>query len=206
MLKVYGFPKSRSVRVLWMLEELGAEYQYIKVDLGAGAGQSADYRALNPSGKVPTLCDDDFCLTESAAILTYLGDRYPEAGLTPPPGSLDFARYLQWAFFVLTELEQPLWTLAKHKFALPKDYRIPEIAPTALFEFGRAAAILAEGVNESGHLIGNSFSAADLLAAHTLGWAQAFKVTLDDQRLETYAKRHLARPAYQRAQQRDLSC
>jgi glutathione S-transferase len=205
MLKVYGFPKSRSVRVLWMLEELGVEYQYSKVDLGAGAGQSAEYRALNPAGKVPTLCDDGFCLTESAAILTYLGDRHPEAGLIPPPGSLDYARYLQWAFFVLAELEQPLWTLAKHKFALPKDYRVPEISRTAHWEYERAAAVLAEGINENGHLIGESFSAADLLAAHTLNWALACKIPLDDQRLETYAKRHLARPAYLRAQERDRS-
>jgi len=205
MLKVFGFPKSRSARVLWMLEELGAEYHYVKVDLGAGAGQSADYTAINPFGKVPTLCDDDFCLTESAAILTYLGDRFPAAELIPPPGSLDYARYLQWAFFVLSELEQPLWTLAKHKFALPKDYRIPEISRTALWEFRRAAAVLAKGINEHGFLIGDSFSAADLLAAHTLSWAQAFEVSLDDHRLEEYATRHLARPAYLRARERELN-
>jgi len=205
MFKVFGFPKSRSTRVLWMLEELGAEYQYLKVDLGAGAGQSEDYRILNPSGKVPTLCDDDFCLTESAAILTYLGNRFPEAELIPPPGSLDYARYLQWAFFVLSELEQPLWTLAKHKFALPKDYRVPEISRTALWEFERAAAVLADGINESGFLIGEDFTAADLLAAHTLGWAQASKIPLGQQQLESYAKRHLARPAYLRARKRELS-
>jgi len=205
MLKVFGFPKSRSTRVLWMLEEVGAEYQYRKVDLGAGAGQSEGYRELNPSGKVPTLCDDDFCLTESAAILTYLGNRFPEAELIPPPGSLDYVRYLQWAFFVLSELEQPLWTLAKHKFALPKDYRVPEISRTALWEFERAASVLVEGINESGFLIGEDFTAADLLAAHTLGWAQAFKVPLAHHQLESYAKQHLARPAYLRARERELS-
>jgi len=199
MLKVYGFPRTRSTRVIWMLEELGVDYEYIKVNPGAGEGQSAEFRALNPSGKVPVLCDGEFCLKESAAILTYLGERFPEAGLIPPPGSLDYARYLQWTFFVLTELEQPLWTLAKHKFVLPAEYRVKEIAKTARWEFARAAETLAAGINESGCLIGDSFTAADLLAAHTLGWALAFKIPLDDPRLETFARRHLSRPAYLRA-------
>lgn len=205
MLTVYGFPQSRSTRVAWMLEEIGADYQYLKVDLGVGAGQAAEYRRRNPAGKVPVLCDGEFCLSESAAILSYLGARYPDAGLVPTPGSEAFARYLQWAFFVLTELEQPLWTMAKHKFALPAEYRIPEMARTAVYEFDRAAGVLAEGINVSGHLIGDSFSAADLLAAHTLGWALAFKVAIANPQLEAYAKRHLSRPACLRARQRDAA-
>jgi glutathione S-transferase len=205
MLKVYGFPRSRSTRVVWMLEELGVDYAYVKVDLGAGEGLAPEFRALNPAGKVPVLCDGSFCLKESAAILTYLGDRFPAAKLVPPPGSLDYALYLQWAFFVLTELEQPLWTLAKHKFALPAEHRVPAIADTAIWEFARAAGTLARGINDHGCLIGDRFTAADLLAAHTLSWAMAFKIPLKPPELETYAQRHLARPAYLRAKARDTT-
>jgi glutathione S-transferase len=205
MLKVYGFPKSRSVRVVWMLEELGLDYDYVKVNLGTDEGQAEGFCQLNPAGKVPVLGDGDFCLRESAAILTYLGERHPETNLIPPPGSTDYALYLQWAFFVLSELEQPLWTLAKHKFALPAEYRVKEIIPTAHWEFERAAAVLALGINDTGHLIGNSFSAADLLAAHTLSWASAFKIALKDPRLADYAARHLSRPAFLRARERDAT-
>lgn len=203
MLKLYGFPRSRSLRVLWMLEELGVAYEFVKVDLGAGEGQSPRYKALNPSGKVPVLVDGDFVLRESAAIVTYLGERYPQAGLIPPPGSHQYASYLQWAFFVLTELEQPLWTLAKHKFALPAEQRVKEIVPTALWEFGRAATVLAEGINEQGALVGEQFGAADLLAAHTLGWALASKIDLEPFGLAAYANRHLARPALKRARRNE---
>lgn len=205
MLTVYGFPKSRSTRVVWMLEELGIDYHYCTIELGAEEGASAEFRRRNPGGKVPVLCDGEFCLTESAAILSYLGTRYPSAKLVPATGSLAFAHFLQWAFFVLTELEQPLWTLAKHKFALPAEYRVPEVARTAAWEFARAAAVLARGINASGHLIGDSFTAADLLAAHTLGWASAAKVTVAPPQLEIYAQRHLSRPAYLRAIKRETT-
>jgi len=205
MLTVYGFPRSRSLRVLWMLEELGVEYRYVQIDLGQGEGQRPPYVDLNPSGKVPTLVDDQFVLTESAAILTYLGDRFPQAGLLPPVGSHDRARYLQWAFFVLTELEQPLWTMAKHKFVFPRDKRLPQILEVAGWEFERAARTLDQAVRGRDYLVGEQFSAGDLLAAHTLGWAQAFKIELPTPDLERYAALHLVRPALARARARETS-
>lgn len=203
MLTLYGFPRSRSTRVLWMLEELGVDYRYCKVDLGAGEGQQPAYLALNPAGKVPTLMDDNFVLTESVAILTYLGDRFPELGLIPPAGSHDRARYLQWACFVLSELEQPLWTIAKHRFALPKEHRVAGIFETAVWEFERAATVLRKGLGEKDFLVGENFSAADILAAHTLAWAEAFKLPPTDPVLADYSRRQLGRPAWQRARTRE---
>jgi len=205
MLTVYGFTRARSTRVLWMLEEIGAEYRYVHVDLGQGEGQKPPYIELNPGGKVPTLVDDQFVLTESAAILTYLGDKFPQAGLLPPVGSHDRARYLQWAFFILTELEQPLWTIAKHKFVFPKERRLPQIFDTAAWEFERAARVLDKALRERDFLIGEQFSAGDILAAHTLAWAKAFKVELPTPDLERYAALHLARPALARAQAKETN-
>jgi len=203
MLTLYGFPRSRSTRVLWMLEELGADYEYRKVDLGAGEGQHPAYLALNPAGKVPTLVDDGFVLTESVAILTYLGDRFPEAGLLPPAGSHERAKYLQWACFVISELEQPLWTMAKHKFALPKEKRVADIFETAAWEFERAAATLAAGLQGRDYLVGEGFTTADLLAAHTLAWATAFKLPLTRPLVADYARHQLGRAAWQRARARE---
>ena len=203
MLQVYGCPNTRSTRVVWALEEAGAEYDYHKIDLLAGAGRRPDYLALNPGGKVPTLVDGELVLTESGAICTYIGDCFPGSGLTPPAGSSERARYNQWCFFVMSELEQPLWTIAKHRFALPEKRRVPAVIETAVWEFAVAAKVLAIGLGEREYLVGERFTAADLLAAHTLAWARANKLPPADSRVEAYADRLLARPAWERARARE---
>ena len=139
MLTVYGYASTRSIRVVWTLEEAGAEYQYVPINLRAGAGSQPDYLALNMSGKVPTLVDSGFVLTESAAICTYIADRFPEARLAPAAGTQERASYNQWCYFAMSELEQPLWTIAKHRFALPKPFRVPSVLETARWEFAVAA-------------------------------------------------------------------
>ncbi len=122
MLEIYGTPRSRATRVTWALEELAVEYRYHPVDLLKGEGQKPEFRKLNPSGKVPVLVDGDLVLSESAAICAYLGDKFPESGLVPRPGTADRAKYDQWSYFLLTELEQPLWTAGKHRFVYPECY------------------------------------------------------------------------------------
>ena len=203
MLKLYGMARTRSTRILWALEELGAEYQFIPVDLAKGEGQTDEFLTLNPAGKVPVLVDGGLILTESAAICTYLGDLYPESGMVPDFGTAERALYNQWCFFVLTELEQPLWTIGKHKFALPKQQRVPEIKETAVWEFQRAATRLAKGLRGKEYLVGDRFTMADLLAAHTLSWARAFRVQHDVESLEEYRAKQFSRPALQAAQERE---
>lgn len=203
MLKIYGCPNSRSNRVVWALEEASVGYDYHKVNLFIGEGRKADYLALNPGGKVPTLVDGDLILTESAAICTYIGDCFPDSGLTPPVHSLERAQYNQWCFFVLSELEQPLWTITKHRFALPEKRRVPAIIETAIWEFGVATKVLATGLGEREFLVGNRFTAADILAAHTLAWARAFDLPLGHAYLDAYTDRLLARPAQAQAREKE---
>jgi glutathione S-transferase len=203
MFQVYGCPHTRSTRVVWALEEAGAEYEYQKVDLFAGEGRQPAYLALNPGGKVPALADGDLVLTESAAICTYIGDAFPASGLTPPCGLPERARYNQWCFFAMCELEQPLWTIAKHRFALPEKRRVPEVIETAAWEFAIAAKVLATGLGGREFLISERFTAADILVAHTLSWAQSFELPLGHTVLEAYAERLLARPALAQARARE---
>lgn len=203
MLQVYGCPNTRSNRVVWALEEAGATYDYHKIDLFAGEGRKPDYLALNPGGKVPTLVDGNLILTESAAICTYIGDGFPASGLTPLVDSLERAQYNQWCFFVISELEQPLWTITKHRFALPEKRRVPAVIQTAHWEWGVAAKVLATGLGEREFLVGGRFTMADILAAQTLAWARAFKMPLGHAPLDTYADRLLARPALARALARE---
>lgn len=203
MLKLYGFPQTRATRAVWALEETGADYEYVKIDLMKGEGFKPPYIKLNPGGKVPALVDGDFVLTESAAICTYIGDKFPDAGLVPKPGTLERALYDKWCFFVIGELEQPLWTMTKHQFALPESLRVPAIMNTAAWEFSKAAGVLAQGLDEREFVVGEGFTAADILVAHTLNWARNYQLSLENERLEAYADRMLARSALTRARQRE---
>ena len=203
MLTVYGCANTRSTRVVWTLEEIGAEYEYVRIDLLAGAGRQPDYLALNVGGKVPTLVDNEFVLTESAAICTYLGDRFPDAGLVPPAGTQERASYDQWCYFALSELEQPLWTLAKHRFALPEKRRVPAVLDTARWEFSVAAKVLAAGLGRHAFIVGERFTVADILIGHTLAWARAYELPLEHDNLQAYAARLWARPALAEAKRRE---
>ena len=134
-------------------------------------------------------------LTESGAIVSYLGAGPP---LTPAAPQ-DRARFDQWCFFACTELEQPLWTIGKHKFALPRDWRVPAIFETCGREFARAAGVFAEGLGEKTWILGETFTMADVLLGHTLFWANAFKLPLAHDNLVAYRERAWARPARERA-------
>jgi len=201
--KLYGCPRTRTIRALWALEFVGADYDFVVVDLSKGEGRAPEFLAINPNGKVPVLEDGGHYLSESAAICTYLGERFPDSGLVPRAGSTEKARYLQWCFFVIGELEQPLWTLAKHKFVLPKQRRVPEIAATAEWEFARAVEVLSAGLVDHDYILGDTFSAADILVAHTLSWARIAKLPLGHDSVEAYADRLLAHPALAKARARE---
>lgn len=195
MITVYGYPKTRSNRITWMLEELGVNYNFQLVDLMKGEGYSESYRAINPSGKVPALADDKLILTESSAIISYLGDKYGSAPLMPKPGTAERGHHDQWACFAITELEQPLWTIGKHKFALPKEQRVPAIFETAAWEFQKALSLLSAGLEDRDYILGTDFSAADILLGHTLFWAIAFKQPIEQDNLKAYINRLKDRPA-----------
>ena len=196
MIKLYGYPRSRSTRVVWMLEELDIDYEFVKIELLEGAGQSADYLKVHADGKVPAIDDEGFVLTESAAIVTYLGDKYPAANLVPKPRTQQRAKYDEWCFFVLTELEQPLWTIGKHTFVFPEDKRVPEILDIARWEFLKACKVLETKMVANKFALGDSFTAIDILVAHTLRWAQAFGVPTGSKELDAYRERISSRDSF----------
>ena len=202
-MKLYGYPRTRATRATWALEEANALYDYVLVDLPGGEARQPAFRALNPAGKLPVLVDDELVLTESAAICTYVADQHPGLRLVPEIGCRQRARYNQWCFFVLTELEQPLWTISKHTMALPEALRVPAVLDTARKEFEVAAELLDRGLGEREFLVGDHFSMADILAAHTLSWARGAGLPLGSERLQAYQKRMTARPALARARQRE---
>ena len=198
MLTLYGRFPTRSNRVHWALEELQVPYTFCQVDFSAGDADSPFFRSLNPGGKIPVLQDGDLVITESGAICNYLGDRYPESGLTPRPGSPERAKYDQWMFFAQSELEQPLWTKAKHRFALPREWRVKGLEDTVAWEFQCAADVLSRGLGDSEFIVGDRFTMADIMLTHTLGWAKVAHMVIRQQNLLDYADRNFGRPAVNR--------
>ncbi|WP_421199163.1 glutathione S-transferase family protein [Aeromonas enteropelogenes] len=195
MITLYGTPVSRALRVSWLLEELGIEWQFQFLDFAKGENRSDWFLALNPSGKMPVIKDGEFVLTESAAIMQYLAEVYGPEWL-PERGTQASALHAQWVSFITCELEQPLWTIGKHRFALPEAQRLAAIFPTAKWEFDKAAAIAESWVPESGYLLGEQITIADLLLAHTLMWATRFEQSIPP-KLAAYRDRLAKRPALQ---------
>ncbi|MCM2129509.1 glutathione S-transferase family protein [Larsenimonas rhizosphaerae] len=201
MIVLYGYPHSRSARVAWVLEELSLEYEYRMVDLKSGAGQQPEHLARHPDGKVPVLCDGDLTLFESAAICRYLAVRDGEHRLMPadPAGQ---AVVDQWLSFITTELEQPLWTQAKHSFLLPEAQRRDDIIPVARWEFDKAMQALMRRFDGQGHVTG-ALSLADLFLAQTLAWARGMVKHELPETLDAYTSEMIARPAFERARRRE---
>ncbi len=203
MVKVYGYPNSRSLRITWLLQEMGLEYDYQVIDFAKGDNRAPAFLAINPAGKVPVISDGELVMFESAAIMAYLADRYGDGVFIPPAGTPERGLYDQWSYFSACELEQPLWTIGKHKFALPAEHRLPEIFGTAGWEFQQALKILSQGLGDNEYLLGDHFSAVDILVAQTLNWGVMFKQPVEQPNLVAYLERLMARPARVAALQRE---
>ena len=192
MYTVIGAARTRAIRVLWMLEELGQPYAHVPA-----APRSPEARAANPSGKVPALLVDGEAVTDSVAIVTYLADRH--AACTHPAGTLARARQDAVTQFCVDEVEGALWTAAKHSFVHPEGLRVPEVKAACKAEFDAAMARLAAMVEGREFVAGDMFTVPDLLLGHCAGWAQAAKFDLPDGAAGEYLARMRARPALARA-------
>ena len=204
-MKLYGMQQSRSFRCLWALEESGLQYEYIPIKLrinqeDPGSAQNPAYLAINSQGKVPSLTDGEMILTESVAILNHIGRNAPESGLLPIGDLKMQAKHDELVAFVLAELEQPLWSKGKHTFALPEQYKIPAMLDTAKFEFTKAVSTLDHLLSKDEYAVGDKFSIADILLAHTFNWAIRFEFDVP-QRYVDLRDQHYERPSAKRALQ-----
>ncbi|WP_437275139.1 glutathione S-transferase family protein [Sorangium sp. So ce375] len=192
-MKLYEFAPTRSIRVRWTLQELGVEFEAIQVNLGAGEHRRPEFLKINPAGKLPVLVDGDLVLTESVAIVLYLAEKYPEKGLLPTaPG--ERAKVNQWLLFAATELEQPLWRIARHKFLYPEDKRLPGDIALAGQDFKAMAEVLAKHMEQRQFVVGDRVTVADFVMAYTLDWANEAHLLDDFPTLLAYTERMYARP------------
>ena len=193
MLELYGSPPTRALRVIWLLNELGLEYAMRPVDIPRGETRSKEFLALNPAGKVPVLVDGTLVLTESVAIQLYLADKHPEAGLIPASVP-ERAEMYQWIFFMVTEIEQPLWRIARHTFIYPEAQRLPQDAELARQECLAMLALLERHMHGRRYMVGARPSVADFNAAYLLDWADETQLLEDMPRLKAYLESMYARP------------
>jgi len=192
MMKLYGFGQSRWLRVLWALKELEVDCELVPVKIPAGEHLTPEFLLLNPAHKVPVLVDGDLVLTESAAIVLYLAEKYPAKGLLPSDPA-QRAQVYRWIMFTMTELDQPLWRIVRHSFLYPEDKRSPADIALAREDFADMARVLEQRLAGREFIVGNAITAADCVAAYTIDWANEFKLLEALPQLRTYLERMYAR-------------
>jgi glutathione S-transferase len=192
-MKLYGFGPTRSLRALWGLKELDADFEFVPVNLLAGEHRRPEFLRLNPAGKVPVLVDGDLVIPESAAIVFYLADKYPDKGLLPADLK-ERAQAYRWVMFAVTELEQPLWRITKHTALYPEDKRLPADLALAKEEFIAMATVLDRHLEGRRFIVGNSVTVADCVTAYLMDWANELKLIETFPQLRAYFERMYARP------------
>ncbi|MBZ5789410.1 glutathione S-transferase family protein [Burkholderia sp. D-99] len=192
-MKLYGFAGTRSQRALWGLKELDADFEFVSVNLLQGEHKRPEFLRLNPAGKVPVLVDGDLVIPESAAIVLYLADKYPEKALLPVDPALRAEAY-RWVMFAVTELEQPLWRITRHSFLYPPEKRSPADIELAREDFRTMAAILDKHLEGREFIVGDTLTVADCVTAYLIDWAGECNLIESFPQLRAYLERLYARP------------
>ena len=190
-LTFYTNPMSRGRIARWMLEETGAPYETEYLSFG-GTMKSADYKAVNPMGKVPAIRHGDTVVTECAAICAYLADAFPEAGLAPPTDKR--GSYYRWMFFAAGPLEMAVVNNALG-FQIPED----KLRMAGCGRMSDVMETLEAAVSASPYIAGDRFSAADVYVGSHIGWGIGFGTIEKRPAFLDYWGRVSEREAYRRA-------
>ena len=194
---LFHSPQSRSAGALILLEELAADYELHVLNLKKGEQRRADYLAINPMGKVPTLKHGDTVITEGAAICTYLADEFPDKKLNIPVGNTRRGEYLKWLFFGPSVIEP-----AMTDRAFPRKEN-PRASALGWRDFDTVLDIVSNAVAKSPYLMGEQFTAADVVIGSGLRYGMMFKMIPERKEFQDYVARIAQRPALKRAQEKD---
>jgi len=198
-MKLYHSQYTRSGRARWTLEELEVPHELGRLAFAKGEHKTPEYLAINPHGSVPALVDGDLKLTESSAIVLHLADKYPEKNLAPALGTNERAAYYRWIVYVPATLDPVLETITMHTRFLPEDKRNPALVDAAKAKWSNIVKVLEAAIDGREYIVGNSFTAADIVVGSALGWAAFVGILGDHPKLAAYLQNLQQRPAYQRA-------
>jgi glutathione S-transferase len=198
MFELHGFAMSPNTRRAWLaLEEHGAVYRVVPVDLMSGEQKSPAYLTLNPTGRVPALVDGEFVLWESNAILEYVAALHPakRLGGTSPRDTGELAR---WMYMNAAHLSPNVARIFAHTIRLPEDQRLPRLVTEARAEVDRCLAPIAARLADREYLA-DRFSLAEIAIAPTLSAAPMLGIDLGRfPRVAEWMKRIESRPAWQK--------
>jgi glutathione S-transferase len=189
---LFHSPQSRSAGALILLEELGADYELHVLNLRQGDQRKPEYLAVNPMGKVPAILHNGALVTEQGAVYAYLADLYPEAGITPAIGDPLRGPYLRWLFYYGSSFEPALVDRSLKR----------EPAPAATSPYGDYETMLktlSDQLAAGPFLLGERFTAADVLWGTALRWTTMFKLVPETPVITGYVGRVTSRPAVARA-------
>jgi glutathione S-transferase len=187
----YHAPQSRSLIAHWMLEEVGAPYRFHLLDLKREQHKRSEYLAINPMGKVPAIAHGDVVITEAAAICCYLADAFPEARLSLAIGEPRRGVYLKWLFYGPSCLEPAI---------IDRMFERPDVRPGSLGygDFDTVMNVVAAAVASGPYLMGEQFTAADVVIGSGLQWGMATEAVPPREAFKAYTGRLGQRPALQR--------
>lgn len=205
MLTIYHVPGTRGVRAIWLCEELALPYRVEAVDFSPEFRASESWRAMNPVGKVPVLRDsedtskDDFLMFESGAMVQYILDRYGNGQLQPAAGTPEHGTYLQWSWFAEATFARPLGEIVNHGREFPGTERIDAVVEEMQNRALLSAQAVGAAVKDRPFILGEQFTAADIMLGYTLMLAERFLPQGLPATVKPYWESLSSRSAYQKA-------
>lgn len=195
MLQLYGIPRSRAHRCLWVLEEMGQPYELVETSAHPDHVQTAEYLRLNPNGRIPTLVDGELVLWESLAINLYLVQKYEGPMHAGSPEVA--AQAIQWSLWAVLEIEELALDLLHHRALLADFARDDSHAQRNELLLQKPLGVLNQALDRRKYLLGDDFTVADLNVAVILSWARRAEMDLSFvPEVDRWLDACLARPAY----------
>ena len=196
---IHYAPNTRAVRVVWLCNELGLDYELKRYKLGDPAMRAPDYLGLHPLGRVPTVEDDGVAIFESGAIVQYLLAKYGGGRLAPAAGAAEFPAYLQWLHYAEGMIMPPVNVIVVETALLPPERRNQVNVDRAMRLLTRMLGAV-ESALEGREYLAGEFSGADIMTGHACIVASRLGADVSDKpNLRAYSERLLARPALRKA-------
>lgn len=198
-MKIWGAGTTRSLRPIWVAEELGLDYELMPIGPRTGETKTTEYTALNRKQKIPFLEDGEVRLSESVAICRYLIDTYPSDALKPPPTPLERAKEDEWSCYIYGELDETSLYIMRRHGDLKDIYGGSDVVVKSAGIYAEQhLKLLSEHMKGRDFVMDHGFSLPDVLLVSCLDWAQFYQLTVPDALVE-YRGKIAERPAFQKA-------
>jgi glutathione S-transferase len=198
-MKLYYAPQTRATRPRWMLEEIGAPYELVRLQLSKGEHKKPEYLKVHPHGAVPAFVDGDLTMFESAAICAYLADKFADRGFAPATTSAERGLYYQWLVYSMATMEPPVLKVFLNTRMLPEEKRSAAVAEEGRAQWAGVARVVEAALTGKSFLVGDRFTAADVMVGSILGWSGFMGLLEGFPGLQSYTQRLASRPGFQRA-------